>query len=141
MKPAAPTPKLSKKNKWWISTHSFYAAYHFAMKYGEWKDEYRNLENPLSSPGMDGMPHGNGGVSKPTEQAAVKKAELKNKMQLIEDTARETDEQLYNWIMKAVTTEGVTYIYLQNIMRIPCSRNTFYERRRKFYYLLSKKMC
>ena len=62
------------------------------------------------------------------------------KCKLIEQTAMETDSELYQYIIKAVTNEYVTYKYLQTIMNIPCSRNTYYDRRRKFYYLLSKKI-
>lgn len=140
MKPKAPSPKLSKKNKWWIPPHAIYMAYHCAMRYNEYKDEYKSLENSLSSSGIDGMPHGSGGISDPTERIAIKKAELRNKMEMIEETAKEADEQLYHWIMKAVTNDNITFVYLKNVMGIPCSRNTFYDRRRKFYYLLSKKI-
>lgn len=134
------TPNLSRKNRWWISKHSYYAAYHFAMKYREWKDEYKNLENTLSSPGYDNMPHGSG-ISKPTEDDGIKKAELDTKITLIEQTVREADKEMYRWLLKAVTQEGITYNYLKQIMDIPFSRNTFYDRRRRFYYLLSKKIC
>ncbi|MBQ0113866.1 MAG: hypothetical protein KBT03_12110 [Bacteroidales bacterium] len=110
------------------------------MKYREWKDEYKNLENTLSSPGYDNMPHGSG-ISKPTEDDGIKKAELDIKITLIEQTVREADKEMYRWLLKAVTQEGITYNYLKQIMDIPFSRNTFYDRRRRFYYLLSKKIC
>lgn len=138
-KPATLTPNLSKKNKWWISKHSYYNAYHFAMKYGEWNDEYKLLENTLSSPGFEGTPGGSG-ISKPTEDDGIKRAELRTKMQLVKETVIETDPDMYQWLFKAVTQEGITYNYLKQIMDIPFSRNTFYDRRRKFYYLLSKKI-
>lgn len=133
-------PNLSRKNRWWISKNSYYAAYYFSMKYREWKDEYKNLENTLSSPGYDNMPHGSG-ISKPTEDDGIKKAELDKKIKLIENTVEEADKEMYRWLLKAVTQEGVTYNYLKQIMDIPFSRNTFYDRRRKFYYILSKKIC
>lgn len=139
-KPETLTPNLSRKNKWWISKHSYYAAYHFAMKYGEWKDEYKNLDNTLSSPGYDNMPHGSG-ISRPTEDDGIKKAELKTKINLIEDTVKETDGDMYKWLLRAVTKEGCTYNYLRKVMKMPYGRNTFYDRRRKFYYILSKKIC
>ena len=49
----------------------------------------------------------------------------------------EADEYLYEYIMKAVT-EGLPYTYLQTVMDIPCSRDTYYDRYRKFFWLLSK---
>lgn len=74
-----------------------------------------------------------------TAHLAMKRAELERKCQLIERTAMEADSEIYPYILKAVTNEYVGYNYLQTIMDIPCSRNTFYDRRRKFYYLMSMK--
>ena len=74
-----------------------------------------------------------------TAHLAMKRAELEIKCQLIERTAMEADSEIYPYILKAVTNEHVGYNYLQTIMDSPCSRNTFYDRRRKFYYLMSMK--
>ena len=53
-------------------------------------------------------------------------------------------EGLAEYILYATTNEGVTYRYLTGerckFGRIPCGRNEYYQRRRLFYYLLSKRM-
>lgn len=59
---------------------------------------------------------------------------------MIEESAKQADHQLYKYILKAVTEEGITYKYLKTVMNIPAGRNYFYEKRRKFYYILSKKL-
>ena len=59
-------------------------------------------------------------------------------MRLVEDTAKETDEALWSYILKAVT-EDLSFTYLSTVLEIPCSRGTYYDRYRRFFWLLSKK--
>jgi hypothetical protein len=74
-----------------------------------------------------------------TQQLAMRRVMLEQNCQLIEQTAIEADPDIYQYILKAVTGEDVTYRYLKMIMEIPCSHNTYYDRRRKFYWLLDKR--
>ena len=46
------------------------------------------------------------------------------------------DPELYSYILKAVT-EGTTFVVLKSLYGIPCERDMFYDRRRKFYWVLS----
>ena len=64
---------------------------------------------------------------------------LEKNCELIEQTVIEADPDIYQYILKAVTEEDVTYRYLNMIMGIPCSHNTYYDRRRRFYWLLDKR--
>jgi hypothetical protein len=57
------------------------------------------------------------------------------RIKLIERIAGEADEDLHNYILKAVT-EGLSYTYLRTKMDIPCSRDMYYDRYRKFFWLL-----
>ena len=59
---------------------------------------------------------------------------------LVERCAMEADPDLFKWIMWGVTNEDVTFNTLKALKGIPCERDTYYDRRRKFYYLLSKKL-
>lgn len=129
----------SKWTRWQISKYAFRTAYNYALQYGEWLDEYRTALYNLQSPQLNGMPH-SGTVSNPTEMLGIRANELKAKTDLIEETVKETDPALFPWLLKAVTNEGVTYNYLRTVMQIPCGKNIYYEARRKFYYLLAKKI-
>lgn len=73
-------------------------------------------------------------IGKPTEEQAIRNVMLKDDIELIEETARETDEDIAPYIMKSVT-EGMTYEY----MDVPMGRKQFYEARRLFFYLLAQK--
>ena len=50
--------------------------------------------------------------------------------------AKEADEYLYEYILKEIT-EGISYTYLKTAMKIPCGKDMYYDRYRKFFWLLS----
>ena len=131
--------KNSYTGKYRLTKNEFLSAYYYAMRYNEWKDEYESLQDSLGTINYDGLPKGST-LGNPTEETGSMMAELKEKIEKIEQTVFETDNVLCKYLLKAVTNEGITYNYLQMVMNIPCSKNTYYERRRKFYYLLSKKI-
>ena len=73
----------------------------------------------------------------PTAKRAIMKAYYKEKIDSIEDVAIEADRYLYKYILKAVT-EGLSYTYLRSKLDMPCGRDMYYDRYRKFFWLLSK---
>lgn len=131
---------ISKKNKYWISKHRFYEIQHMCYQYQEWKDEYRTLsEQGISAVVVDDMPHSTD-VGNPTEAKGMRLAELARKIALVEETAIEADPDLAKYILKAVTDENVTFNYLQQVMNIPCGKDMYYSKRRRFYWLMSRRM-
>lgn len=56
---------------------------------------------------------------------------------LIEETAREADQYLYDYIIKGVV-EGRSYTYLRTVLGIPCGRDMYYDKYRKFFWLLNE---
>lgn len=135
-----PDVRPLNEDKYKISKHKFLEVYHFCLQYHEWLDELEKGVTTKGTGNMDGMPKGKGETSSSTEALAIRRHELKRKCELVEQTAIEADPDLYPWILKAVTNEGASYKWLKTRLHIPCSRNTYYERRRKFYWLLSKKI-
>ena len=129
---------LSEK-KYNISKHRFRELYYFCLQYQEWRDELKYKTDDVSSVGITNMPTSHNTNSN-VERLALRRAQLEEKCKILEQTAIETDETLYQYIIKAVTNEGVSYNYLKMVMNIPCCKNVWYDRRRKFYYLLSRKI-
>ena len=127
------------ERKYNISKHRFAELYHFCLQYPEWKDELKYKTDSVASIEITDMPTTHKNEST-VEALAIRRTNLEDKCKLIEQTAIEVDEEIYQYILKAVTNEYINYNYLSTIMNIPCSRNTYYDRRRKFYYLLSKKI-
>ena len=72
----------------------------------------------------------------PTFETVAKKEALSKKIELVEQAALATDGDLYSYILKGVT-EGWSYDQL-TLIEIPCSRSTYYDRYRKFFFILDK---
>ena len=122
-----------------ISKHRFYELYHHCLQYNEWKDELRYTTDTVKSIQISDMPHGSG-VGNPTSNLAMRRVMLSDKVDLIENTAKEADADIWQYIVKDVTNENISYTYLSQIMNIPCGKNYYYDKRRKFFYLLAKKI-
>lgn len=128
-------PEVTTSNKYWISKHRYYELKHFCLQYYEWKDLYSKLEGTPATTSFDVMPH-KCEVAHPTEKVAIAKAEYAYNMKMIEDVAKLTDPELSTYIFMAVT-RGLPYNNLLTVHGIPCCKDTFYDRYRKFFWLLS----
>lgn len=128
-------PEISKKSKYWIDRHRHYELKHFCLQYPSWKKEYFNGTS-ISSSSIDKMPTSNI-PGDPTANQAIRKAYYLERIRLIERLSKETDEDLYHYILKAVT-EGVSYTYLKSQLEMPCGRDMYYDRYRRFFWLLDK---
>lgn len=130
-------PELSLKNKYWIDRHRYYELKHFCLQYKQWKQTYSSLNDlGLSRTNFSGLPTSKE-PSDLTADYAIRKAEIGNKIKMIESAAIEADNELWYYIVKAVT-EGLAYTQLKMMFDIPCSRDTYYDRYRRFFWLLNK---
>lgn len=130
-------PEISAKNKYWINKHRHYELKHFCLQYNEWKKAYAACnEAIIFASEFDRMPSSNI-PSDLTAKYAIKKAQYAEKIKLIERIAMEADDFLYPYILKAVT-EGLAYTYLKTRLDIPCGKDMYYDRYRKFFWLLSE---
>lgn len=127
------------ETKYNISKHRFLELYHFCMQYQEWKEELKYLVDTVK--GIDCSTEIKGsGTGNATEQLVIRRSELRKKCELIEQTAIETDPDIYQYLLKGVTAGYASYKYLKEVLGIPCGKDMYYNRRRKFYWLLSKKV-
>lgn len=129
--------KISENNKYYIDKHRYYELKHFCLQYKEWKKEYAKCNDAIIfAAGVDRLPSGNM-PSDLTAKYAIQRAYYAERIKLIEKIALETDNFLYLYILKAVT-EGLSYTYLKAQLNIPCGRDMYYDRYRKFFWLLSE---
>lgn len=135
-----PDVRPINEKKYEISKHRFLELYHFCMQYQEWRDELMLLRDTVNGmTNTDGI-RGSGEAGSATERLVIRRLKLREKCELIEQTAIEADPELYQYIIEGVTAEYATYKYLRQVEEIPCGRKMYYDRRRKFYWLLSKKI-
>lgn len=126
--------ELSEKSKYHLSKHRYLELKHFCLQYPEWKQRLKEITDIRSS---DTMMPGSDQISNKTERIAIEKTMLKNKIELVEKTCMETDQVLWFYILQGVTEEA-TYTYLRNAMNIPCGKNMYYDRYRRFFWLLDR---
>lgn len=130
-------PELSIKNKYWIDKHRYYELKHFCLQYPTWKNIYASFDNPsMTLSTIEHIPTSNI-PGDPTAKRAMMKAHYAEKIKMIERAAKEADRYLYEYIIKAVT-EDLSYTYLKTRLEIPCGRDMYYDRYRKFFWLLNE---
>lgn len=130
-------PELSQKNKYYIDKHRHYELKHFCLQYPNWKQTYLALDEPyISLSSVDRMPSGNL-PGDPTGTRAIAKAQLYERIEMIERVAKEADNCLWQYILRAVT-ENLSFTYLKTTLDIPCGKDLYYDRYRKFFWLLNK---
>ena len=131
-------PELSKKNPHYISKHRFYELRNYCLQYYEWKAALRNADGYncksrfiVVDPNEDMMKESY------VEKAVITREDLQLRIHTIELAADVTDKELAPWILKGVTIPA-SYDYLSMREGIPCSRDTYYKRYRKFFCVLDK---
>lgn len=117
--------------KYEISLNRFRELKYFCLQHDDKKRELNNLTF-ISSQVIDGQPRGHS-ISDTTAKKAFRVAELKKDIELVEQCAIEADNTIYQHIITNVT-KGLAYEFLG----VPMGKNQFYEKRRKFFWLLNK---
>lgn len=125
--------------KYELSKHVFAHAFHYAMQYKEWKQEHSSLTDTVQAIRYEPVRGAKNEISDPTMEIAARRLYLESKMRMIENTCREADEFIWLYLLRGVTEENATYDVLRSA-GLPCGKNYYYDRRRRFYWLLSRKI-
>jgi hypothetical protein len=129
--------QISEKNKYYIDKHRHYELKHYCRQYPSWKKAYvecLDRDTPVAM--IDGA-RTSEGVYDPVSTRAATRDYYSNKMEMLERVARDADKYLWQYILKAVT-EGLSYTYLRTKLGIPCGKDMYYDRYRRFFWLLSE---
>lgn len=102
----------------------------FCRRYDDWRKE---LQYGLRAISMEGGSHSNN-ISRPTENQAVRNAQLKDYILLIEHAIRDVCPGMYDAMLDNIA-RGVPYIYLN----VPYSESDFYSLRIKVYALIAER--
>lgn len=129
-------PELSKKNKYWINRHRYYELKHFCLQYPIWTEALASL-TALGAKSVEWEKVSTNEKKDPTERCAEARLYYLERIEMIEKAAKEADLGLWDYILKAVT-EGLSYDHLLARYDIPCSKDMYYDRYRKFFWILNK---
>lgn len=126
--------ELSKKSKYWLPRHRYYELLHFCRQYADWKLEYEDIDIPSADPSVERVQ-----VSKDADavlKQAMRRADLASRIDIYTMALNKIEDELKNYIFLA-TTKGYSYEFMDSRYGMPCCRNTFYDRYRKFFYELN----
>ncbi len=129
-----PNQKDLNLEKYEISKYRYRELKNFCLQYNEKKQQLAALRG-LGAVIYNNEPHGSG-ISNPTAAKAERAQQLARDIDLIEQTVMEVDSVNYDSLLANVTATNLPYEYLSPA----CGRRQFYQNRRKFFFLLDKKL-
>lgn len=131
-------PEISDKSKYWIEKHRYYELKHFCLQYLIWKKAHDALDGLSKRPAdLEVFVKSGQVVGDPTARCGVARAYYAERMKMVEQAALGADAELYPYILRAVT-EGLSYTALKMQADLPCCKDVYYDRYRRFFWLLSK---
>ena len=130
----------SYRGKYKMTKEQYLAAKYYALRYNEWKLEYKALTDTARGITYSDMPKGSLNTKSPVEEAAIKCQAISDKIKLIESTAEEAGGDLAEYLIKAVTNKDITYHQMKVLTDVPCGRDLFNHMRRHFYFILAQKI-
>ena len=132
------TSETSRKSKWWIPKYRFLELKYFCLQYPEWKREaYELMLISGASVSIQNEIGSQLEFKDPTGNTAIRFQDLNSKISLVVKIAQLSDEDIGDFILKAVT-ENLSFVKLKTLYEIPCERDMDYDRYRKFFFLLSR---
>lgn len=124
--------ELSKRNRHYISKFRYLELKYFCLQYPTWKRLCNSLDGFSRNPEYAIHDTGHGD---PTLNCVQAKIIFLSRIKLIEDTAKEVDPIMANYILLGVT-ENLTYDKIKARLNIPCCRGEYYKLYREFFYRL-----
>lgn len=125
-------------SKYYLPKYEYKTVVSFCMQYWDLRSRVASCTG-LKGVNYDGMPHGTS-VSDPTYQSALQGAEAARKVDIIESAVRRAAPDLYEWILKSVTEEDMTYDKLRYEYGMPCGKNLYAKKRRLVFWYVSKEI-
>ena len=129
-------PEISKRSPWYISKHRYYELKHFCLQYPEWQQNVRDLIRYGKTSEIVRT-----NITEwldPVGDTACLISYYQDQIAMVNSAAKEADAQLWSYIVKAVT-QDLSFTALKMIHNIPCGKDMYYDRYRKFFYILDAK--
>lgn len=130
----------SENSKYYIPKEDYLTAIHYALGYPLLKEEIETMADTSKGISYDKDKVQTSFGYDTTFEAAVRIAESnkQHKMQIIDDTIRLVADGMDYWLRLGVCY-GLTFDQLKG-KGMPCERDLYYLMRRKFYFILAKRI-
>ena len=130
--------ELSKKNKYYIPKEDYLTAIHYSLRYPLWLAELKDARDTSTAIRYDKDKVQTSLSDDMIVNAAVRAANLSDKIQLIDDVLKQCGKGLEYYLRLGVCY-GLTFEQLKG-KNMPCERDAYYLMRRPYYYELAKKI-
>lgn len=136
-------PQVSEKNAYYIPKHRYYELKHFVMQYRDWSKWVRDYNIKYSSPSYheiryDQMP---AFWKNSTAEEVERREYYISRMDMVDScilTAfNDISDLLREYVFEAIV-DGRSYDWIVMNCGAPFSRDYYYKRYRKFFWLLSQ---
>lgn len=128
----------STNSKYYIPKEEYLTAIHWCLRYPLWCAELELEPDTSKAIEYDSDPVQTSNNSDPVSSLALRRVELARKKKLLEDTIREVDESIYQYLLLGIGYGFTEYQLRQKGM--PCGHNYYYSRRQQILYEIAKKI-
>lgn len=126
----------NKSSKYYIEAPFYRHAVSWCLCYWSWKDLLSSRTDSSKAIRYDVDKVQSSGNSDPTMEIGTYRAELQQRIDLIEKTVEKVAPEIYQYLLEGVTV-GLNFYQLEN-KGMPCSANYYYLKRQQFYYKIAK---
>ena len=128
-----------KKSKYFVEPELFDNVVTFVRCYPLWIKDLETLPDSSKAITYDSEKVQTSNSYDATSELALKRVEIEHKVTIVEDAAKQSGGDFWEWIIKGTTTRDFT---IEDLIAqgMPCSRGPFIKMRQHFYYLVSKKI-
>ncbi len=130
--------ELSTKNKYYIPKEDYLTAIHYSLRYPLWLAELQDARDTSTAIRYDKDKVQTSPSDDMIVNAAVRAAELSEKIHLIDEIIELCGKDLAYYLRLGVCY-GLTFDQLKS-KEMPCERDTYYLMRRHYYFELSQKI-
>ena len=127
----------SANSKYYIPKEEYLTAIHWCLRYPLWCAELE-LE-PDTGKAIEYKEHVQSSNSfDPVQELAIRRAEIAAKKKMVEDTIKEVDESIYQYLLL-----GIGYGFTEHQLKqkgMPCGHNYYYNKRQQVLYEISQKI-
>ena len=128
-----------RTSKYWVEPEIFDNVVTFCRCYPIWVRELMTLPDGNRAIQYDKDRVQSSGDYDATAELAMKRIEIERKVNLVRTTAKIASPELWEWILKDVTSREIKVDDLI-AQGMPASANYYAKLRKYFYYLLSKRI-
>lgn len=129
--------ELSTRNPYYIPKERRYELKYHCLQYGLWIKRRRELIDSIGNLGHSRSPVRGSSIPDPVYKISAAITYYDELIKEVERCCHEAEPELEGYLLKGVT-EGLSYDKLYAMYEIPCGKDMYYDRYKRFFYILDK---